>query len=321
MLLIATDEAGYGPKLGPLVIVATAWHVPDDHTAGALDDDFAPLRDPIAFQGITVKVDDSKAVFQPGKGLDTLHAVTSASMAWCRTDTVTDNFSNLINKVCPEDQRDIDRTPWLQPDATLKLMTADEVDPIVNHWNTARCQLLGVQARVITAEQFNRACANGSNKADLLSRTTLNLARTTWEKHAGSASSEPSNQTMIYCDRHGGRRYYAAVLQHTFPSAWIRIEAESPKQSVYQFDIEGQQITAHFTVKGDSFTPVALASMHAKYMRERMMDSFNRYFDNLSGGAVKPTAGYPVDADRFLKEIDTFLKQNNVDRESLVRCR
>ena len=28
--LIGTDEAGYGPNLGPLVIAATAWQVPDD---------------------------------------------------------------------------------------------------------------------------------------------------------------------------------------------------------------------------------------------------------------------------------------------------
>ncbi len=43
MLLIATDEAGYGPKLGPLVIVATAWHVPCEFsTAEELAKLFAP---------------------------------------------------------------------------------------------------------------------------------------------------------------------------------------------------------------------------------------------------------------------------------------
>src|SRR3954452_13849763 len=29
-ILIGMDEAGYGPHLGPLVIAATVWHVPDE---------------------------------------------------------------------------------------------------------------------------------------------------------------------------------------------------------------------------------------------------------------------------------------------------
>ena len=28
-ILIGTDEAGYGPNLGPLTVAATAWHLPD----------------------------------------------------------------------------------------------------------------------------------------------------------------------------------------------------------------------------------------------------------------------------------------------------
>ena len=30
MLVIATDEAGYGPKLGPLVIAGTVWRFEED---------------------------------------------------------------------------------------------------------------------------------------------------------------------------------------------------------------------------------------------------------------------------------------------------
>ena len=66
---------------------------------------------------------------------------------------------------------------------------------------------------------------------------------------------------------------------------------------------------------------VALASMHAKYLRERMMESLNRYFNTLAGGGLKPTAGYPVDADRFLADVDGLLDRHQIDRDTLVRCR
>src|SRR3954454_19899522 len=33
-ILIGMDEAGYGPHLGPLVIAATAWQVPDELSNG-----------------------------------------------------------------------------------------------------------------------------------------------------------------------------------------------------------------------------------------------------------------------------------------------
>ena len=33
---IGTDEAGYGPNLGPLIVTATAWRAPDDLKPDAL---------------------------------------------------------------------------------------------------------------------------------------------------------------------------------------------------------------------------------------------------------------------------------------------
>ena len=87
MLLIATDEAGYGPKLGPLVIVSTAWQIPGDHLGeDELKALFAPLREPCVCGESTVVVDDSKVVYTPAAGLNALHAVVSASYHWCGHD-------------------------------------------------------------------------------------------------------------------------------------------------------------------------------------------------------------------------------------------
>ena len=97
MLLIATDEAGYGPKLGPLIITGTAWEVQGHPGRESLEELFAPLRERNLCGENSVVVDDSKAVFKPSSGLAGLHAVMSACMHWCER---------------PEESL-VDALPWL----------------------------------------------------------------------------------------------------------------------------------------------------------------------------------------------------------------
>ncbi len=160
--------------------------------------------------------------------------------------------------------------------------------------------------------------AQGGNKADLLSQLTLGLVHSLVDSHG----REQPNMT-VYCDRHGGRRYYASVLQHVFPDARMQVMSETKRCSRYQLQTSESRIDVAFTVKGDTFTPVALSSMHAKYLRERFMQSFNAYFAARHRGSrtLKPTAGYPVDADRFLVDIDSILRHEQIDAERLIRSR
>ena len=72
--LIGTDEAGYGPNLGPLVISATAWISPD---GVGVEELFCRLARVIASEvrhvraanGPCVAMADSKALYGSGKGL------------------------------------------------------------------------------------------------------------------------------------------------------------------------------------------------------------------------------------------------------------
>ncbi len=66
--------------------------------------------------------------------------------------------------------------------------------------------------------------------------------------------------------------------------------------------------------------PVALASMLAKYVRELCMGQFNRYWGHLVPG-LQPTAGYYVDAQRFLGEIRPHLTAAQPPLEAFVRER
>jgi hypothetical protein len=46
VFVLGTDEAGYGPNLGPLCIAASAWELPDDAAADCLYDRLAAIVPP-----------------------------------------------------------------------------------------------------------------------------------------------------------------------------------------------------------------------------------------------------------------------------------
>jgi ribonuclease HII len=325
MLLIATDEAGYGPKLGPLVIVATTWRLPDSMgqspSQEELDDLFACVREPTSCGDDRVVINDSKAVYQSkGKdGLRGLHAAVSAASHWTDAhaeETWSASIEHLVATIANDDLDAIRSSPWLCRLSDEPLLSRNITEPTIRQWSSSGIQLQSIAAKIITARQFNDACESGSNKADLLSESTLGLVR-----HELKDSNEET--VLVYCDRHGGRRFYSGVLQHTFSESLVQVVSESTKQSVYRFKHRKYNAKVHFTVKGDSFTPVAMSSIIAKYLRERLMESLNRYFDSLHVGQtpLKHTAGYPVDADRYLREIDSIILQQKIDPRNLVRER
>ena len=86
----------------------------------------------------------------------------------------------------------------------------------VRQWSSSGLQLQSIAAKIITARYFNEACESGLNKADLLSESTLALVRQVIKETDDEA-------IQVYCDRHGGRRFYSGVLQHTFHDSAIRM--------------------------------------------------------------------------------------------------
>lgn len=316
-LLIATDEAGYGPRLGPLAVVATAWHLPDLPDGElAADFRFAPLRQPCRCGDELIHVDDSKAIYRPGMGLGPLHAVMSVALRWSghRERTLTEALLAIAGDDVPE----IRLTPWLVAHAEPPFLEDSLTDAALAQWTSTHLQLAGIRCRLLTARVFNSHCTGGPNKADLLSESTLGLIRSLVQHHG-----ELCDRIVVYCDRHGGRRYYAGVLQHTFADSLTRVVQETPRLSRYELTGSHAPIEVTFTVNGDSFTPVALSSMIAKYLRERMMGNFNEYFRQRHTGAepLRPTAGYPGDAQRYLQDIAAIIAAEKIHADHLVRRR
>ncbi|MCO8122213.1 hypothetical protein NHH03_10725 [Stieleria sp. TO1_6] len=327
MILIATDEAGYGPKLGPLIVAASAWEIAeDDSSPAALQDAFAAIRRPARIGAQRIMVNDSKAIFKPksvaqgtAPAYQKLEWVTLAGCRWCGLDQ---RPIRLAADLATDDVQAIHETPWLVKFAAATIDT-DPTQCLVDQWDVGPAKLIDLQTRVITAAEFNRACGGGRNKSDLLSSATLGLVHQMLHRVSAGRSTSDAPTIAVYCDRHGGRRYYSSPLQAEFDSGLVQVMEESKTHSGYHVPFGNGAFTIHFTVKGDSFAPVAFSSMVAKYLREKAMESFNQYFTDLHCGAsaLRSTAGYPVDADRYLADIAPILKQHSIESSKLVRDR
>ena len=75
-----------------------------------------------------------------------------------------------------------------------------------------------------------------------------------------------------------------------------------------------------FRARGEAVLPTALASMTAKYHRELCMRAFNAYWcDQIPG--LQATAGYPVDARRFKRDIAGRQQELAIDDRDIWRNR
>lgn len=322
-LLIATDEAGYGPRLGPLVVVATAWQVAPEATIAAAH---TRLGQPIVIEPFgELRVDDSKRIFQRKPAASThrgglpppLHLLCDAAAAWAEAPLPGDDLGGWLQQIAPADLTGLKQQPWYAELGPIRRTpcerTAAARQRLVAHWSAGGLRLAGISARVIDAARFNQLLDQFGNKAELLSHTTCALAVELWRQHAGAAT----RRSDIYSDRHGGRAFYGGLLQHHCPERMLQVIAETPQCSEYRLVGSGAapgeacgSLHWRFTVSGDRYPPVALSSIIAKSIRERLMDRFNHYFQaavaaSPSGaGPLRPTAGYAVDAARFLRDTE-----------------
>ncbi len=354
-LLIATDEAGYGPRLGPLVIVATAWRMPPDASPEAIHE---RLSQPVSIEPYgRLQIDDSKRLFvrrasKPKVApTSTLDLLTDAAAAWATMPLPSADYCQWLAQLAPDDLAALGQQPWYT--SLINPPSASTVSPLhvsetgrtpgkppeldsqsaivrgqlIDHWSAAELQLTGIAARVIDAATFNALLAVFPNKAELLSHLTCELALKLWRQHAAA------DKTWIFSDRHGGRAYYGGLLQHHCPDLAMRVLHETPRQSCYRLSSTEDSpkspcdIEWSFTVGGDSFAPVALSSIIAKATREQLMQRFNAYFQaaatelNSAAPPLRPTAGYAVDAERFLREIESIRVHQSLSDDSLIRRR
>lgn len=302
MIVIGTDEAGYGPNLGPLVISATAWSVPKESIFSKLVRDLAAKK---------IRIDDSKKIYRGG---DTLLALEEVVLPALQLFRIWPDQYVLTTCELPLEGPNGFPGPPMMFGKVRKLV--DNQIALKETLDRLDIKLLALRSRSIFPAEFNWLLELHDSKGSLLSTATLRLVM---ELLAGSVA-KTNEPVLVLCDKHGGRNRYLDLLTNNFPGEFFQVVTEGREKSVYRTVNSNRPIEFRFLAKGDSETPVALASMVSKYLRELAMIRFNEFWRSRIPDLAS-TAGYPVDARRFKNEIDAVQRELEIDDDMIWRRR
>ncbi|MFO0818884.1 MAG: hypothetical protein U1A77_13135 [Pirellulales bacterium] len=322
MLWIGTDEAGYGPNLGPLVVAASAWEVPElTHQSpinlyDSLADIVVATGSPRSRSVTHLPIADSKILHNAADGVAALERGVFAMAATLGVRPTS--WQELWPLLAPSSRQPAEAAPWFvdYESPTPAKISNDEI----GSWSERLTQrftqgprLVAMRASVVYPDEFNRRVTAAGGKGKVLSNTTLSLAFELLTQCGGGPA-------RISCDKHGGRNRYGELLHEFWPEDWIETREEGREASRYRWGPPERRVEIEFRVGGEETLPCALASMLAKYLRERSMEAFNAFWIARVPG-LKPTAGYPVDAIRFRQAIASTQKQLGITDEILWRVK
>ena len=152
--------------------------------------------------------------------------------------------------------------------------------------------LAAAEARPVLEGALNSRLEATGNKA----RVELEVIERLLEDHLPADRSG-----KVLCDRLGGRKRYSDWLAGQFPFWRCETEEEARLRSAYTLRRDDVTHRFRFLVRGEeAAVEIALASCLAKYVRETLMLSFNRFWAR-HREHVAPTAGYWQDAGRWLE--------------------
>ena len=319
VVLVGIDEAGYGPILGPLLVSAVAFELP---AASADQSMWELLRGSVTPRGACrqgrVPILDSKKLYHRSDGLGRLErSVLAIVGAW---RGVPPSMRCLLGLLCPAVVRTLDAYPWYQG-ADPALPAAADAGGIRiasrllrTDMQERQVRVAGCWCEVLPEGHYNRLVGSTRSKAVVLSGLTLRLLQR-------AAEACPGRELRVLIDKQGGREHYGAALLRAFEDRRLKVLEESDTRSAYELTSDRGPWRVSYHQAGESHhLPIAAASMVSKYVRELLMECFNRYWAAHVPG-LKPTAGYYEDGLRFLRDLQPHLAALGVKREQLVRQR
>ncbi len=322
MIFAGLDEAGYGPVLGPLVVSGAVFRVKDGPSPEAPDLwkllRRSTTRNP---DDRRVAVNDSKKLYSTQKGIRLLE---EGALAFLRLldGGVPVEFRDLLRRLSlgPEGDRYLDDYLWYRG-RSVAIPLSSWPNQILRSSqrlaeDLARCgvEFVGIRAVPMEVMEFNRRLDETRNKAGVSFHAVAAILSWLWTEF-------PDETIVVQVDRQGGRMRYGPLLYQKIRPRGIRVGIESEEVSSYELLRKGSSLQVTFSVESEGkWFPVALASMFCKYLRELHMSIFNGYWTERIP-ALRSTAGYFADGNRFLQDISSARRELSIDDAALVRKR
>lgn len=337
------DEAGYGPTLGPLVVGLSTLRFPTQISPALPWRLLSPTVTHRAKKGGIV-VADSKKLHRPSThDLGPLEIGVLPFLACERAKSgeigkPPRSFRELISHLTSGRTDYLDQYPWYRgqdlplPHSLGELELLGATRRLSRALERAELEVVEVRALPLEVTEFNAGLAEHHSKGEVNAHAVARFLRWLWRQRS-------RRQSEVWVDRLGGRLRYGPLLYPLFPKAHFQIlEQEADSQSYEVNDDSAERsLRIHFNKEGEEKAfPTALASMTAKYVRELHMTLFNRWwreqaeetgepilpFEGHSPSApLKPTAGYPQDAKRFLEQTQGLRARLGIDPALLIRRR
>jgi ribonuclease HII len=311
--IIGIDEAGYGPNLGPFVMTAVAAQVPD----ADVDLDFwnewqAVVRRHTDKDDGRLLVADSKIVYAGGN-LHALELGVRALLGPFPAEQVV-SLAHFLQWCCPAGDHQLTAESWYVGDTGLPVAVPCDMLEALARTCAKTCIGLRFRTVIVCPTAFNELIDHHDSKGAVLGHCLARLLA--WHPEPDEAAP-----LRYIIDKHGGRNYYASMLQHAIGDGMVVAETEGAQCSTYRVLGLPREMRLTFQPRADQdHFCVALASMVSKYLREVLMSEFNRFWLQHVPG-LKPTAGYPGDAARFYEAIRPAAKKLRIAQRALWRER
>ena len=320
-ILAGIDEAGLGPVLGPLVMCASVFEVPDALVDRPLWDSLAPAvaRKP-GRKSAALAIGDSKKLFNRKSPKALRHLERAVLSMLAAGGRHPETLADLLAMITADARSQAEEYPWYRPRETVlpTVLSATDVSLSANALGVAMrkagVRLRGIRSECVFVGEFNRIIRATRNKSTAALGITFRLVQYLWSRLR-------SGSMQIYVDRQGGRMRYLSALQRGFEGCSFKILREDTDCSAYEMSDARRTARITFSVGGESaHMPIALSSMAAKYLRELFMEMFNAFW-SVHVDSLASTAGYYTDGRRFYAEIQNAMTRLNIDEDIIYRCR